>query len=135
MRCLIDTNILMDVLSNRKDYVDDSSKIWKLCETGVIEGYVSALSFADMVYILRKELNHESIEKVLNSLRLIFVFTELNDKDLLNAVMLHWDDFEDAIQAVTALRIKADYIITRNVKDYRGSKVSAFTPAEILSRI
>ena len=134
MRCLIDANILLDVLADRKPFVEDSSKIWKLCETGQIEGYISSLTFADLVYVLRKELNPGKIEEVLNSLKLIFSFTELSEMDLSNAAALKWKDYEDAIQSVTASRIKADYIITRNVKDYKNSAVMAYTPAELLSR-
>ncbi|MCR4841506.1 MAG: PIN domain-containing protein [Lachnospiraceae bacterium] len=135
MRCLIDANILLDVLANREPFVTDSSKIWKLCETGQIEGFVSSLTFADLVYVLRKELDPEKIEATLNSLKLIFAFAELNEADLTNAAALKWKDYEDALQSVTASRIKADYIITRNVRDYKKSLVIAFTPTELLSRI
>ena len=48
---------------------------------------------------------------------------------------MQWRDFEDALQSATAQRIQADYIITRNVKDFRPSKVPAFTPSELLARI
>ena len=135
MRCLIDANVLLDVLANREPFVEDSSKIWKLCETQQLDGYISALTFADLVYVLRKELNPQKIESVLNSLKLIFTFTELNEKDLSDAAALKWNDYEDAIQSVTASRIKADCIITRNVKDFKNSSVTAFTPSEILTRI
>ena len=48
---------------------------------------------------------------------------------------LDWDDFEDAVQSATAERLHADYIITRNVKDFARSRVTAFTPSELLARI
>ena len=35
----------------------------------------------------------------------------------------------------TAERIHADFIITRNIKDFRGSKITALTPAELFSRL
>ena len=135
MRCLIDANVLLDVLANREPFVEDSSKIWKLCETDRIDGYISTLTFADLVYVLIKELDPQKIENVLNSLKLIFTFTELNEKDLSDAAALKWNDYEDAIQSVIASRIKADCIITRNVKDFKDSSVTAFTPSEILARI
>ena len=135
MRCLIDANVLLDVLASREPFVEDSSRIWKLCETDQINGYISALTFADLVYVLRKELDPEKIENVLNSLKLIFTFTELNENDLSDASALRWNDYEDAIQSVTASRIKADCIITRNVKDFKNSSVMAFTPSEVLARI
>ena len=135
MRLLIDANILLDVLQNRAAFVEASSVIWKLCETERAEGYVSALTFANLVYIMRKELSPEKIEDILRKLSLIFHLTELSALDLTRAAELHWNDFEDALQSVTAERIHADYIITRNVRDYGASKVMAFTPAELLARI
>ena len=108
MRCLIDANVLLDVLANREPFVEDSSKIWKLCETDRINGYISTLTFADLVYVLRKELDPQKIENVLNSLKLIFTFTEMNEKDLSDAAALKWNDYKDAIQSVIASRIKAD---------------------------
>ncbi len=135
MKVLIDTNILLDVLENRKPFVDDSSLIWKLSETERIHGCVSALSFPNIVYILRKELKPEKVNEVLQMLLLIFDFQELNASDLRNAGELMWQDYEDALQCVTAERIGAHYIITRNVKDFNKSKITAVTPPEFIAMI
>lgn len=135
MVLLIDANIILDVLMNRQEFVKDSSMIWKLCETEKAKGYVSALTFANLVYIMRTQLNPEAIENVFRKLNLIFDFTDLCVSDLTRAAELSWKDFEDAVQSVTAERIHADYIITRNVRDFSGSRVIAFTPAELLARI
>ena len=135
MKLLIDANILLDVLQNRKEFVRSSSLVWKLCETGQATGYVSVVTFANMVYVMRKELDPEMIEDVLKKLSLIFEFTELAPSDLERAARLHWADFEDALQAVTARRLNADFLVTRNVRDFTGGSVPAFTPDELLERI
>lgn len=135
MRLLIDGNIILDVLQNREPHVVDSAKIWKLCETDQVEGYVSGLTFSNLVYIMRKELSPEKINEVFKSLGLIFQFTDLTVSDLTKAAEQQWDDFEDALQAATAERIHADNIITRNVKDFKKSKIVAFTPTEFLARL
>ena len=135
MKLLIDANILLDVLQNRENFVRASSMVWKLCETEQAKGYISALTFANLVYIMRKEMDAQRIEEVLHTLSLIFEFAELNDSDLFRAAALQWPDFEDAVQSVTAERIHADYIITRNVRDFSRSKVIAFTPDELLARL
>ena len=83
---------------------------------------------------MRKELSAEKVNEVFKSLGLIFHFTDLTVSDLAKAAELQWDDFEDAVQSATAERIHADNIITRNVKDYKQSKIAAFTPAEFLAR-
>lgn len=135
MKLLIDANILLDVLQKREPHFHNSSLIWKLCETDSVEGYVSSLTFANLIYVMRKELDPNKIENVLQQLKLIFQFTDLSVTDITKAANLKWDDFEDAIQNAIAERIHADYIITRNVKDFNKSRITAFTPEEYLSRI
>lgn len=135
MVLLIDANILLDVLLDRQPFADNSSLIWKLCETEKAKGYVSALTFANMMYIMRKELNADMIEEVFRKLKLIFEFVDFSPSILEKAVEMKWKDFEDAVQSATAEQVCADYIVTRNVKDFSQSKVMAFTPYELLARI
>ena len=135
MKALIDGNIILDVLQKREPHYDASAKIWKLCETNQAEGYLSALTFADLVYVMRKELTPDSICEILKKLALIFHFADLEVSDLMEAAGMKWNDYEDAVQAATAKRLRADCIITRNIKDYQKSPVPAFTPAEFLQRI
>ena len=135
MRLLIDANIVLDVLQKREPYWKDSSVIWKLCETEQVEGYISTLTFANLMYVMRRELDPAQIRDVLDKLRLIFRFADFTAADMEKAAEIGWDDFEDAIQAATAERIMADSIITRNVRDFRNSKVIAFTPSEYIARL
>lgn len=135
MILLIDANILLDVLMNRQDFVKDSSMIWKLCETNQAKGYISVLTIANLMYIMRKQLDPETIEKLLVQLKFIFDFTDFGVSDLQRAAEMKWTNFEDAIQSATAERLHADFIITRNVKDFRSSKIMALTPTEFLARI
>ena len=135
MRLLIDANIVLDVLQKREPYWKDSSVIWKLCETEQAEGYISTLTFANLMYVMRRELDPAQIRDVLDKLRLIFRFADFTAADMEKAAEMGWDDFEDAIQAATAERIMADSIITRNVRDFRNSKVIAFSPSEFIARL
>ena len=134
MRLLIDGNILLDVLQKKAPHYEDSAKVWKMCETDMADGYISALTFANLVYIMRKELDAEKVSEVLKKMSLIFIFEDLTASDINTAAEMKWADFEDAVQAATAKRIHADYIITRNVKDFKNSEVIAFTPSEFLAR-
>ena len=135
MKLLIDANILLDVLQRREPHYRDSALIWKLCEARKAEGWVSALTLANLVYVMRRELDPEQVGDVLNKLTLIFQIAELTPSDLRRAAELRWNDFEDALQAVTAARLHADAIITRNIRDYKKSSVIAFTPTEYLARL
>lgn len=135
MVLLIDTNIVLDVLLNRPEFVKDSSMIWKLCETEQAKGYISTLTYANMMYVMRKQLTPDQIEDVYRKLNLIFEFADFSPAVLDRAVSMKWKVFEDAVQSATAEHIHADYIITRNLKDFTKSKVMAFTPSELLARI
>ena len=114
MVLLIDTNIVLDVLLNRPGFVKDSSMIWKLCETEHAKGYISTLTYANMMYVMRKQLTPDQIEEIFRKLSLIFEF---------------------AVQSATAESVHADYIMTRNLKDFTKSKVIAFIPTDLLARI
>lgn len=135
MRLLIDANILLDVLANRQPYVKESELVWKLCETKQADGSISAITFANLIYVMRKHLDPEKIENMLEAIEMIFRIEDLTANDLRDAAACHWKNYEDAIQSVIASRINAEYIVTRNAKDYQQSSVPALPPREILLRI
>ena len=135
MKVLIDTNIILDVPCKRPAFYEDSAKIFKLCEVKKISGVISALSIPNIVYILRKELDADKTREILDSLMLIFSVADLKADDLKKAADMRFKDYEDAIQSACATRIKANYIVTRNIKDFSESKVTAIKPAELPDRI
>ena len=134
MKVLIDTNIILDVLCQRPGLFEDSTEIFKLCEVGKVSGIVSALSVPNLVYIMRKELDAEKIQEILDRLSLIFYIADLKADDLRKAADINFKDYEDAVQSACAVRMRADYIITRNVKDFAGSRV-ALKPSEFLGKV
>ena len=132
MKVLIDTNVLLDVLCNRAEFVENSLKVFKCCEVGRIMGCISALSVPDIVYIMRKELDNNKVKDILTTLTSIFSVVDLKEGDITKAAALDFSDYEDALQAVCALRVKANYIVTRNVKDFKNSPVPPITPDKLL---
>ena len=135
MKALIDTNIILDVFCKRPDFYEDSAKVFKLCEVKRISGVISALSIPNIMYILRKELDAKKTKEILDNLSLIFSIADLKADDLKKAADMQFKDYEDAVQSACAARIKANYIITRNIGDFTMSKVAAIKPIELLERI
>ena len=84
---------------------------------------------------MRKELDSERIKEILTTLTALFTVVDLRGTDLMKAADLRFSDYEDALQAVSASRIKANYIVTRNIKDYANSTVPAIKPSELLERL
>lgn len=135
MKILIDTNILLDVFYKRENLYETSLNVFKLCETKIVEGYISSLSIANIIYIMRKELNNSKINSLIKKLSLIFNIVDLTVCDLLKATEIDYSDYEDALQCVEASRLKLDYIITRNTKDFIHSNVRAITPQNFIENI
>ena len=131
MLLMIDTNILLDVLQEREPHVENSLTIWGLCDYGKsVTGCISSMSLLNIAYIMRKEITPERMQEIYISLFSAFKFIDLCESDLETAANMKWPDLEDAVMSAIAERINADYIITRNVKDFDGSKVKAITPEE-----
>lgn len=135
MKILIDTNILLDVFYKRENLYETSLNVFRLCETKIVEGYISSLSIANIIYIMRKELNNSKINSLIKKLSLIFNIVDLTVYDLLKATEIEYSDYEDALQCVEASRLKLDYIITRNTKDFIHSNVRAITPQNFIENI
>lgn len=135
MKVLIDTNVILDVLCSRTEFLEASSRVWKYCEVNKLTGVISALSVPNIVYILRKELDPDKTKDIIDRLMLIFDVAELKAEDLRKAAEMKTADFEDAVQMCCADRINADFIVTRNVRDFVSSPVPAVKPSELLDRI
>ena len=84
---------------------------------------------------MRKELDNQRTKEIINQLQLVFTVADLKADDIKRALEMDFTDFEDALQSACAVRIKADYIITRNIKDFAGSRVPAIKPSELLDKI
>ena len=135
MKVLVDTNVILDVLCNRKEFVADSLRVFQCCEAQHVTGYISALSISNIVYIMRKELDAEQIKEILHTFTMIFSVVELRESDLLKAAELSFGDYEDAIQSACAARVRADYIVTRNEKDFSTSPIPAISPTDLLKQL
>ena len=79
------------------------------------KGYISTLTYANMMYVMRKQLTPDQIEEVFRKLNLIFEFADFSPAVLERAVNMKWKDFGDAVQSATAESVHADYIITRHL--------------------
>lgn len=131
---LIDSNILLDIFLNRVEFLENSQKIFDLCRKKIINGKLAAHTVTNLFYILRKTYSDFQRRNLLLSLFEIFDVISV-DKIRLVAALENSDfrDFEDCLQDECAYAVDADYIITRNTKDYKNSFVKALTPEDFLS--
>ena len=132
MTILVDTNILLDVLQDRRPFAESAARVWKLVEEGAITGHVSAISINNGYYIARKR---DGGPKALDALRMIradFQIVALDELIIDRALAVAGRDFEDAIQAAAAVRVTADYIVTRNASDFNSMGVKTISAEDLL---
>ena len=125
MKLLIDTNVILDILLSRGPHCKSSAKVVVLSEKGYIDCYVSASAVTDIYYIAQKEIkNKESLINLLTKLFDTFRIAAVSEACIHEALDLKWDDFEDCVQYTAGKNIDADYIITRNAKDFAKSQIN-----------
>lgn len=136
MKVLIDTNVIIDVLAKREPFHKASAQILRLSETGKITAFISASSVTDVVYILRKYIPDKSaLTLTVQNLLSIVDVADILKTDILRAFEANFSDYEDALQARCAKRIKANWIITRDPADFVNSPVPALTPESFLKKL
>ncbi len=133
MLILIDTNVLLDVIARREPYVIFSEKVIDLCRQEIINGAIAGHSVLNAMYVLRKNFTLEERKEIFLSL-CEFLYVESVDFGKIIQALKDDDfsDFEDCLQMQCALSLRADYIVTRNVKDFAASEIPAVTPEEFL---
>ena len=131
MRILIDTNVLIDFVSMRAPYEVDAIKILDACDKSIIDGCIAAHSISNMEYILRKSIPLTERREMLLYLCSILEVSGIDKYKLTRALTNEsFTDFEDCLQSLCAADCRADYIVTRNPKDFSGSIVPIIQPNE-----
>ena len=135
MKLFIDTNIMLDLLGERKPFYNSIARIATLADKRKIRMVVSALSYVTVCYFLTK---YEGIEKTKDKLRKFKVISEICDLDKLiieKGLNSNFSDFEDSLQYYSALRADCKILITRNGKDFKKSQIPVMTADEYLKSI
>lgn len=136
MKVLIDTNILIDFYSRRPDFYDTAEKIIELCANRSINGCIAAHSVTNAFYILRKSMPTEQRRNTLKDLCMIMTVIGIDREKIISALdNENFTDVEDCLQTECAKAISADYIITRNIKDFEYSTIPAILPDEFLKML
>ena len=133
MRILVDTNILLDYILDREPYGEAARCVVKACKDGTIKGCIAAHSISNMFFILRKVYAPEERRLLLKSLCTLFEVESIDKRKIERALLnKEFSDLEDCLQMECALSFGADYIVSRNPKDFQNSKVPCIDPKELV---
>ncbi len=131
-RILVDTNIVIDLLANRPEFVSEAQKLFTLADKKKVKLYVSSLTIANTHYILSQGLKIENTRKILRKFKVLIEVLPMDDKIIDLSLDSDFKDYEDAIQYHTALENDIEIIITRNLKDFKQSTIPVLSAREYL---
>lgn len=135
-KLLIDTNIVLDLLAKREPYYSSAAQIFSLADKHKLKLTVSSLTFANTNYVLTRLKSAKEARDILRRFKILVSVLSLNDK-IINLALNDdkFKDFEDGLQYYTAIENNQDIIITRDLKDFKESKLPVLTAHEYLTSI
>jgi len=134
MKVLIDTNVALDILLKRQDY-PNAEIVYSLAEKNQIACFISASAITDIFFLSKNDLGKKPAKEALKTLLSVFKPASVTEGHIYQALDMDWDDFEDSVQYIVGESFSADYIVTRNTKDYSAGSIPAVTPEEFLRTI
>lgn len=134
-KILIDTDVLLDFYFDRQPFSHDASEILLRCEEKFIAGYITPVIISNLYYILRKTASHEKVLMQLSNLLEIIHISQIPKEVIWEAINSEFKDFEDALQNFSAENENINILVTRNIKDYKKSRITIVTPTVYLKSI
>jgi len=135
MKIFLDLDVLLDLLLGREPFLEDIKWILELSLNNKYNLYTSSLAIANIHYLISKTLNttqaFDKVDKLLTFIKILNV----GENEVRSSISSKFKDFEDGIQNFCALNSNMGIIITRNIKDFKHSKLSILTPKEFIVNI
>ncbi|MDO8501607.1 MAG: PIN domain-containing protein [Gemmatimonadaceae bacterium] len=133
MKILFDINVVLDVLLARARWAPDSALLLDAAERKKVTGCVAGHTITTAHYVIARAAGARKAATAVTDMLRILEVVPIEAADFAQALVLGMSDFEDAVQAAAAAKVGADYIATRNEKDFRRGPVAARSPAELLA--
>jgi predicted nucleic acid-binding protein len=133
-KVFVDTDIIFDLLAKREPFYPFAARLFTLSDREKIAIHVSSLSFANLNYILSRFKSSVEARKILSRFKVLVKVLPVNDKIIELALNSEFKDFKDANQYYCAIENGLPVIITRNVKDFKKSKIAVLTAEEFIKK-
>lgn len=132
-KVFIDCDVFLDLFLKRPPFLEDAKELFTLIEFKKLKGFTSGLVFSNLFFILSKSLNKKEALESLRKLNIFINISDVKQTTVDKALASNFSDFEDAIQNYSAVETGVDYFLTRNIKDFKHSKLTILSPKEFLS--
>jgi predicted nucleic acid-binding protein len=133
VKILLDTNVVLDLLLDRKPYSEEAREIFRRIERGIHIGYLAPTTVTTIHYLSAKSLGRDRADEIVGMLLRLFEISRMDREVLREAAANNGTDFEDSVIYTSALASGVDRIVTRDKRGFARSKVEVVEPGEFLS--
>jgi predicted nucleic acid-binding protein len=133
LQVLFALNIILDVLQERINFYNDSALILAYAETGKIQGWLAAHSVTTLYYLITKNKSPDQARVAITGLLQFLKISPVDQEIIEQALILPYQVLEDSVQMISATQIKADYLLTRNTRDFQPGLVALIQPVDLLA--
>ncbi len=134
-RVLYDTNVLLDVVLERRPHLAASSRALDLVAEERVEGFLAGHAATAIAYLVQRARSAEQARAVLLLLLSRLKVAPTTDAVIRQALAMRLADLEDAVCVASAQEVRCDLIVTRNPHRFRGADVPAVLPEVLLNAV
>lgn len=131
-KIFVDTNILLDLLFQRRGFFLDAKRLFNYSKSRNIDIFISAISINTIYYLLQKKFTKEHSKHLLEYIYDITDILPFDENIIFLAHQSSFKDLEDAFQYFTAKEHHIPLLITRNIKDFAVDDLSVLSPQQFL---
>jgi predicted nucleic acid-binding protein len=132
----LDTNIVIDFLTDRGPLAQSAARLFDYAEKGKVKLYLTAVSYNNTYYIIRKLTSHKEAIKTMKALEELTETVDTTAAAVKSALKSDFKDFEDAIQYFAAKENSMlNGIVTRSVSDFKRSSLAIWTPEQAVNLV
>jgi predicted nucleic acid-binding protein len=135
LNILFDTNVILDALLDRESFGEDAVLLFDAVERSVINGFIGATSVTTIYYLMEKHAAKVFACQKIALLLELFEVAPTTRGVLEEALTLGFSDYEDAVVHQSAVGVNADGIVTRNIADFKKSKIAVYSPRELITAV
>jgi predicted nucleic acid-binding protein len=135
VKILLDTNVILDVLLDRRPFSEDACVVFSGVERGMLLGCLCATTATTVYYLVEKALGGRRALAEVKKLLMLFEVAPVGKAVLETAMEAGFADFEDAVVYASGLHAGVDGLVTRNQKDFKPSSVPVYSPVELVAQL
>lgn len=136
-KIFLDTDVILDVLLEREKFKEDARRIFQKIELKEVEGYTSPVILANLYCISSNLKDKKTGISHIRKMHKLLKMTRIDQKIVNDSLEReNIKDFEDNLQLYSAIEMRLDFLITRNVKDFpKTDLIKILTPKELIGML